>query len=57
MEKIAIIDCGTNTFHLMIVSLEEEKFKVELKLKYPVKIGEGGDRKKSNYRRGTRKRT
>ena len=42
MEKIAIIDCGTNTFHLMIVSMEENDYKVVTKFKYPVKIGEGG---------------
>lgn len=42
MEKIAIIDCGTNTFHLMIVSITGGDYKVETKFKYPVKIGEGG---------------
>ena len=42
MEKIAIIDCGTNTFHLMIISVEGSNHSIETKFKYPVKIGEGG---------------
>jgi len=42
MEKIAIIDCGTNTFHLMIVSVDNSGYTLETKFKYPVKIGEGG---------------
>lgn len=46
MEKIAIIDCGTNTFHLLIVSVEGKSFTIESKFKYPVKIGEGGIERK-----------
>lgn len=46
MEKIAIIDCGTNTFHLMIVSVDGNSYSIETKFKYPVKIGEGGIEKK-----------
>ena len=41
--KIAIIDCGTNTFHLLIVSLtEKNKFTTLYKTKVAVKLGEGG---------------
>ncbi len=42
MGKIAIIDLGTNTFHLLIVDLSESKPTVVHKEKMPVKIGEGG---------------
>lgn len=42
MEKIAIIDCGTNTFHLLIVSIDGSGYTIETKFKYPVMIGEGG---------------
>lgn len=42
-ENLAIIDLGTNTFHLMIVELDErEDFRVLEKYKEPVKLGEGG---------------
>jgi exopolyphosphatase/guanosine-5'-triphosphate,3'-diphosphate pyrophosphatase len=41
--KVAVIDCGTNTFHLLIVETEAKgKFKVILKENIPVKLGEGG---------------
>jgi exopolyphosphatase/guanosine-5'-triphosphate,3'-diphosphate pyrophosphatase len=43
MEQIAIIDLGTNTFHLLIVELNDrEEFTVKEKFKDPVKLGEGG---------------
>ena len=39
----AIIDCGTNTFHLLIADINgNNKLKVLHKEKFPVKIGEGG---------------
>jgi exopolyphosphatase/guanosine-5'-triphosphate,3'-diphosphate pyrophosphatase len=41
-ESIGIIDCGTNTFHLMIVSIEVGGAEVIFKEKIAVKIGEGG---------------
>ena len=42
-EKIAIIDLGTNTFHLLITELNErDDFVVKEKYKEPVKLGEGG---------------
>ncbi len=45
-EKIAILDLGTNTFHLLIVEISERGHRVILKEKIPVKIGERGiDRK------------
>lgn len=41
-EKIAIIDLGTNTFHLLIASLENGKTNILLREKQSVKIGLGG---------------
>lgn len=38
----AIIDLGTNTFHLLIAELLSGKIKEVTKLQIPVKIGEGG---------------
>lgn len=40
--KIAVIDMGTNTFHLIIVELLEDDFRVLLREKVAVKIGENG---------------
>jgi exopolyphosphatase/guanosine-5'-triphosphate,3'-diphosphate pyrophosphatase len=41
--RIAVIDCGTNTFHLLIVDLKKDnRFTIIHKEKFPVKIGEGG---------------
>ncbi|MGY6558438.1 MAG: Ppx/GppA phosphatase family protein [Nitritalea sp.] len=41
--KAAIIDLGTNTFHLLIVELlEQQLFRTVYKEKIPVKLGEGG---------------
>ena len=42
MEKIAVIDLGTNTFHLLIVETNGQDVKVLLKEKSAVKIGQGG---------------
>lgn len=41
-QKIAVIDLGTNTFHLLIATIEEGKIHPIHKEKIPVKIGEGG---------------
>ena len=41
--KIAIIDCGTNTFHLMIVELHgKNDSRIVFKTKFAVKLGQGG---------------
>jgi len=42
MEKIAVIDLGTNTFHLLIVEHNGVEFNTLLKEKISVKIGQGG---------------
>lgn len=43
MEKIAIIDLGTNTFHLLIAEVtDDNKAKIILNDKAAVKIGQGG---------------
>jgi exopolyphosphatase / guanosine-5'-triphosphate,3'-diphosphate pyrophosphatase len=41
-EKLAIIDLGTNTFHLLIAEKENSRGKVLLNIKTSVKIGQGG---------------
>lgn len=42
-EHLAIIDLGTNTFHLMIVEIDErDDYRIVEKYKEPVKMGEGG---------------
>lgn len=41
-KKAAIIDLGTNTFHLLLVELYENRFETLYKEKSPVKIGQGG---------------
>ncbi len=42
-KRLAIIDLGTNTFHLMIARIDErEDFSIEEKFKESVKLGEGG---------------
>lgn len=42
-EKIAIIDCGTNTFHLLIVELYGEgNYRTIFRERIVVKIGQGG---------------
>lgn len=40
--KAAIIDMGTNTFHLLLVELYADRFETIYKEKIPVKIGQGG---------------
>lgn len=40
--KIAIIDCGTNTFNLLLAEKEGEVFRMVHEEKIPVKIGKGG---------------
>ncbi|WP_297338454.1 exopolyphosphatase [Algoriphagus sp.] len=40
--KAAVIDMGTNTFHLLLVELGERDFKTIYKEKIPVKLGQGG---------------
>lgn len=41
--RIAIIDCGTNTFHLLIVEFKESgNYRVLFKSKSTVKLGQGG---------------
>ncbi len=40
--KKAIIDMGTNTFHLLLVELNQDGFQTLYKEKVPVKIGQGG---------------
>jgi exopolyphosphatase/guanosine-5'-triphosphate,3'-diphosphate pyrophosphatase len=39
---IAILDLGTNTFHLLIAVIHDEKFKIIRREKFAVKLGEGG---------------
>lgn len=40
---IAVIDCGTNTFHLLIAETKANgNFKILLRKNIPVKLGEGG---------------
>ena len=42
-ESLAIIDLGTNTFHLLIAEIDErEDFRIVDKFKEPVELGEGG---------------
>ncbi len=40
--KAAVIDMGTNTFHLLLVNVNGKKFETLYKEKIPVKIGQGG---------------
>lgn len=40
--KIAVIDLGTNTFHLLLASIEGDGFQTLYKEKIAVKIGQGG---------------
>ncbi len=41
-KKVAILDLGTNTFHLMIAEIGLSSFRIIHKVKYPVKIGQNG---------------
>lgn len=40
--RIAVIDCGTNTFNLMVVEIKNQSFENIYSSKIPVKLGEGG---------------
>ena len=40
--RVAIIDMGTNTFHLLLAELSVGAFKITYREKVPVKIGMGG---------------
>ena len=40
--KAAVIDMGTNTFHLLLVEINDGDFKTIYKEKIPVKLGQGG---------------
>ena len=42
IRKAAVIDMGTNTFHLLLVELNGVGFKTIFKEKIPVKLGQGG---------------
>lgn len=42
IRKAAVIDMGTNTFHLLLVELNGVDFRTIYKEKIPVKIGQGG---------------
>ena len=42
MQKLAVIDCGTNTFHLLVVTLNSSEINIADRLQIPVKLGEGG---------------
>lgn len=42
IRKAAVIDMGTNTFHLLLVELNGISFKTIYKEKIPVKLGQGG---------------
>ena len=42
MRKIAVIDLGTNTFHILVAELNEDSVKIVHREKVAVKIGEGG---------------
>jgi exopolyphosphatase/guanosine-5'-triphosphate,3'-diphosphate pyrophosphatase len=41
-QRVAIIDCGTNTFNLLVKEKVEGKWKTLFKTKLPVKLGAGG---------------
>ncbi|HSZ25059.1 MAG TPA: hypothetical protein VK766_05045, partial [Cytophagaceae bacterium] len=41
-ERIAVIDLGTNTFHLLIVDTDGENTQTVYAEKSPVRIGKGG---------------
>jgi len=40
--RIAVIDCGTNTFNLLVVDVNNQSFENIHTSKIPVKLGEGG---------------
>lgn len=42
MKRIAIIDMGTNTFHLLVVEIEQSNFRIVVRERVPVRIGVDG---------------
>jgi exopolyphosphatase/guanosine-5'-triphosphate,3'-diphosphate pyrophosphatase len=40
--KVAIIDMGTNTFHLLVADIEERQFTLIMRERIPVRMGAGG---------------
>lgn len=42
MQKLAVIDCGTNTFHMLVVSVNNAPVEVVFRSQIAVKLGEGG---------------
>jgi exopolyphosphatase / guanosine-5'-triphosphate,3'-diphosphate pyrophosphatase len=42
MNKIAIIDMGTNTFHLLVAEIVQDDFKIVVNDRLPVRLGVGG---------------
>lgn len=42
MKQVAIIDMGTNTFHLMLATISDKGFTINHREKVPAKIGVGG---------------
>jgi exopolyphosphatase / guanosine-5'-triphosphate,3'-diphosphate pyrophosphatase len=42
IRKAAVIDMGTNTFHLLLVKISNQSFETIYKEKIPVKLGQGG---------------
>jgi exopolyphosphatase/guanosine-5'-triphosphate,3'-diphosphate pyrophosphatase len=42
MQKLAVIDCGTNTFHLLVAEISETTYNILYKKQFPVKLGQGG---------------
>lgn len=55
-QRAAIIDLGTNTFHMLVIEWEGNQYKVLDKLQIPVKLGKGafqdGEIKAEAYSRG-----
>jgi exopolyphosphatase / guanosine-5'-triphosphate,3'-diphosphate pyrophosphatase len=42
MQKLAVLDLGTNTFHLLITEVKEQGYSILFKEKIAVKLGQGG---------------
>jgi len=40
--KVAIIDMGTNTFHLLVAQVQSNHYEILLRERVPVRIGVGG---------------
>jgi len=52
MDKIAIIDMGTNTFHLLIAEAEDSSYRITVRERLAVKIGMGGINQGTYYTGG-----